>query len=106
MNDPQSDANAIRELVSDSESLHRLGVEVIRAIGSDDELTIRAQYHGRVIDAHCETGWREQPVDSTARSITADLIAGALATPPHARPLPARPPEPVPPAPPRRASAS
>ena len=82
MDDPQKQADRIRDLVADSDMVRRLGIEVLRAVGTDDELTVRARRDARMLTAHRGPGWLVEAPELTADTLTRDLVADVLAPAP------------------------
>lgn len=82
MDDPQRQADRIRELVAESDTLRRLGVEVVRAVGTDDELTVRARRAARMLTAQRGRGWLVETPEHMADTLSRDLAADVLAPAP------------------------
>lgn len=81
MNDPQYQADRIRELVADTDLVRRLGIEVLWAAGTADGVTVRARRESLMLTAHRGNGWLAEPADDLAMVLTRDLVADVLAPP-------------------------
>lgn len=88
MNDPQTQADRIRELVAETDAVRRLGIEVLWAMGTPDSVTVRARRERRTITAGRGWGWMGEPEDALADTLSRDLVADVLAPPPMAATAP------------------
>ena len=82
MTDPQKQADRVRELVSEADAVRRLGIEVLRAVGTDTGVTLRARRDTRTFTAECGRGWMEEAPQRLADTLSRDLVADALSPPP------------------------
>lgn len=82
MNDPQNQADRIREMVSETDAVRRLGIEVLWAAGTADGVTIRARRQRRTLTAARGRGWLGEPAQTLASGLSRDLVADVLAPPP------------------------
>ncbi|HUE76362.1 MAG TPA: hypothetical protein VMM83_00345 [Longimicrobiales bacterium] len=82
MNDPQRQADRIRELVADTDAVRRLGIEVLWAEGTPDEVTLRARRQDATLTAARGPGWLDESAQALATTLSRDLVADVLA-PPH-----------------------
>lgn len=79
MTDPQKQADHVRELVSEADAVRRLGIEVLRAVGTDAGVTLRARREARMLTAECGLGWLDEAPQRLADSLSRDLVADVLA---------------------------
>lgn len=82
MNDPQYQADRIRELVSETDAVRRLGIEVLWAAGTADGVTLRARRQELTLTARRGPGWLAEAAHSLATTISHDLVADVFAPPP------------------------
>lgn len=85
MTDPQVQANRVRELVAESDTLRRLGIEVLWAAGTAEEVRVRARRDDRTLTAARGAGWLGEPETRLAEGLTRELVADVLAPPPPMR---------------------
>ena len=78
MTDPQKQADQVRELVAESDAVRRLHIEILRAVGTDDGVTLRARRGVDTFEANHAGPWLEEPPQDVARSLGRDLVADAL----------------------------
>lgn len=78
MNDPQYQADRIRELVAETDVIRRLGIEVLWAAGTPDGVTVRARRQSLTLTARRGDGWLAEPAHDLATALTRDLVADAL----------------------------
>ena len=79
MSDPQKHADRVRELVADSDAVRRLGIEVLRAVGTDEGMTLRARRAERTLTAESGPEWYDEAPERLAESLSRDLVADVLA---------------------------
>lgn len=82
MTDPQKQADRVRELVSESDSVRRLRIEVLRAVGTDHSVVLRARKDARTLTAEHGPGWLGEAPDSLAEKLSQELVADVLAPAP------------------------
>lgn len=89
MTDPQKQADRVRELVSEADTLRRLRIEVLWAVGTDHGVTLRARRDSRTLTAERGPDWLGEPLQRLAETLSQDLVADVLApTPPLPRGAP------------------
>lgn len=82
MTDPQKQADLVRELVAETDAVRRLHIEVLRAVGTDDDVTLRARRDTRTFTARRGHGWLGESAEGLAETLSRDLIADVLGPPP------------------------
>ncbi|HUG41191.1 MAG TPA: hypothetical protein VMM12_11935 [Longimicrobiales bacterium] len=86
MDDLQKQADRVRELVSETDRIRRLHIEVLRAVGTDHGVTLRARRNSRTFTAERGADWTGEPVQRLAELLSRDLVADVLGpTPPLPR---------------------
>lgn len=73
--DSQRRANVVHELIASDPALQRLGVEVVRAEGTDDRLEIGARKGRRHLAAIRGHDWCTLPLEQLKAELKAELIA-------------------------------
>ena len=81
MSDPQKQADRVRDLVAESDAVRRLRIEVLRAVGTSEGVTLRARRDATTLTAERGRGWLREPMERLAMTLSHDLVADVLAPP-------------------------